>query len=137
MSVGAKSWLLAYEHLVIFQETVGGDLQVVWGRALADSPRDVVVRTVARAEPATKVSRVGEGNATKMSADTDNHQPLWVLHAHSVFLRVAQRCNIHAVGQLDVILCPSPDEDWLSTPLDSHCGAGLDAGQIDLKGSKR
>ena len=51
-------------------EVVGRDLEVERCRTLPDTARDVVVGTVAGAEPATIVTGLADGHATKVSADT-------------------------------------------------------------------
>src|SRR5690606_31251062 len=45
-------------------------------RPAADAARGVVVRTVARAEPALEVALVTERHAAEMRADADHDQPL-------------------------------------------------------------
>jgi len=117
----------ADEELVLFQEAVRRHLQVEGRWALADPPRDVIMRAVAWAEPAAKVSRIWEWDAAQVGAHTNDNQPLRVLDTLSILLRVAEGGNIDAVGQLDVILCSSPDEDWLAPPLNSHSGARFNA----------
>ena len=125
--------ILAYEQFVLLQETVGRDLEVERRRALADPPGNVIVGTVAWAEPATEVSCVRQWDAAEVSAHANDHQPLRVLHTLCVLLWVAQGCHVHTVGKLDVVLRPASDEDWFSTPLHGHCGPWLDAGEVHLK----
>jgi hypothetical protein len=88
---------------------------------------------MARAEPTTKVSCVGEWDAAKMSAHANDNEPLRVFDTLCILLWVTERCNINTVGQLDVIFCPTPGEDWLAPPLNSHCGAWLNAREVNLK----
>jgi hypothetical protein len=61
---------LTDNHGVVVAELVGGNLEVQGGRALADTARNVVMRTVARAEPATKVTGLTDGHTTQVGADT-------------------------------------------------------------------
>ena len=75
--------LLAYEQFVLLHETVGRDLEVEWRRALADPPRNVIVGTMAWAEPTTKVSCVWQWDAAEVSAhgvDPVGGQRLVLLH---------------------------------------------------------
>lgn len=67
-----------------------GHLQVQRGGSLADSAGRVVVRPVTGTVVAPEVPGVGDGHATQMGAHTDNDQPLGVLRALVVVLRVAQ-----------------------------------------------
>ena len=127
MLVGTGLRPLAYEHLVIFQETVGGHLEVERRRSLADPPGDVVVGTVAWAEPAAKVSRIWEWDAAQVGAHTNDNQPLRVLDTHRILLWITERCDVNTVGQLHIVFSPAPDENWLAPPLYSHSGTGLNA----------
>jgi hypothetical protein len=61
---------LTDNQLAIFGEIVLGDLEVKGGRSLPYSAGDIVVRTVAGAEPATIVTGLADGDTTKMGADT-------------------------------------------------------------------
>lgn len=64
---------LTNDKLAILGELVVGDLEVQRGRSFPDTARDIVVRTVARAEPATEVTGLADGNATQMGADAYCH----------------------------------------------------------------
>jgi len=55
---------------VLLGEFVSGNLEVQGGGTLANTARNVVMRTVARAEPATKVTGLTDGHTTQVSADT-------------------------------------------------------------------
>ena len=55
---------------VLLGEFVSGNLEVQGGRTLANTARNVVMRTVARAEPATKVTGLTDGHTTQVGADT-------------------------------------------------------------------
>ena len=61
---------LTDDHAVVAEEVVLGNLEVQRSRALPYTTRNVVVRTVARAEPATEVTGFTDGHTTKVSADT-------------------------------------------------------------------
>lgn len=58
-----------HDQLVVLGEVVRGDLQVERRGALAYAARDVVVRAVARAEPASEVAGLADGDASEMCAD--------------------------------------------------------------------
>lgn len=62
--------LLTNDELVFFGEVIRRDLEVEWSRALANTSRDVVVGTVAGAEPAAKVTSLADWHTTQMRAHT-------------------------------------------------------------------
>lgn len=128
--------VLPDEQLVLLQKAITRHLQVVRCRTLADPARDVIVRPMARAKPATKVTGVGQGDATQVSADTDHNEPFGILDPSSVFLRVPKGTQVDTVGELDVLFGPAPDEHGLSTPLDCDSHPGLYARKVNLEGSK-
>ncbi len=63
---------LTNDQLVLLGEVVFGDLEVERSRSFPDAARDVVVRTVAGAEPTTEVAGLADGYATQMVADACN-----------------------------------------------------------------
>jgi hypothetical protein len=60
---------LTNNQLVVIGDFVLGDLEVQRGGAFPDAARDVVVRTVAGAEPTAEVAGLADGHATKVCAD--------------------------------------------------------------------
>lgn len=66
----SSSGSLTNDNLSIFREVVAGHLKVERSGALSYASRDVVVRTVAGAEPAAEVASLADGNTTEMGADT-------------------------------------------------------------------
>lgn len=61
---------LTDDQLAVLGELVLGDLEVEGGGSLSYTAGDVVVRTVAGAEPATVVTGLTNGDTTQMGADT-------------------------------------------------------------------
>lgn len=61
---------LTDDHGIIVVEVVRRNLEVERSRALPDTAGDIVVRTVAGAEPATIVTSLTNGDTTKVCADT-------------------------------------------------------------------
>lgn len=55
---------------LILGEAVGGNLQVQRGRAPPNTAGDIVVGTVAGAEPAAVVTGLADGDTTQVGADT-------------------------------------------------------------------
>ena len=64
--------------LGIGDELVGRQREVKRRRALPDAAGGIVLRAVARAEPAVVIALVRQRNATEMGADADQDQPLLV-----------------------------------------------------------
>jgi hypothetical protein len=61
---------LTDDQLAVLGEVVFGNLEVEGGGTFSYSARDIVVRTVAGAEPAAIVSSLTNGDTTQMGADT-------------------------------------------------------------------
>ena len=61
---------LTDDHALLSGEAVDRDLEVQGCRTLPDTARNIVMRTVARAEPTAKVTGFANGDTTKVSADT-------------------------------------------------------------------
>lgn len=66
----AASPCLTDDQLGLLGEVVFGDLEVERGGALAYTSGDIVVGTVAGAEPATEVTSLADWHTTQMRADT-------------------------------------------------------------------
>ena len=60
---------LSDNEAVLGGEVVCRDLEVKRCGTLSDTAGDIVVRTVARAEPSTKVTSLTDGDTSKMCAD--------------------------------------------------------------------
>ena len=61
---------LTNHHLAVLGEIVLGNLEVERRRSLSYAARDVVVGSVAGAEPAAKVAGLADGDTSEMGADT-------------------------------------------------------------------
>lgn len=61
---------LTDNHLAVLGKVVLGNLEVERRRSLSYATGDIVVGTVAGAEPAAKVAGLANGNASEMGADT-------------------------------------------------------------------
>lgn len=61
---------LTDDHLAVLWEVVLRNLEVERCGSLSYAARNVVVGTVARAEPAAKVASLANGDTTEMGADT-------------------------------------------------------------------
>lgn len=68
--VSCRKSCLTDDEGIFVRELVCGDLEVQGSRTLANTTGDVVVRTVAGAEPTAKVTGFADGDTTEVSADT-------------------------------------------------------------------
>jgi hypothetical protein len=55
---------------IVVREVIVGHLEIERGRPLSDASGDIVVGTVAWAEPASEVARLADRHTTEMGADT-------------------------------------------------------------------
>lgn len=111
---------LTNNNTLFSRETVRRNFQVERSRSLPCTTRDIVVRTVARAEPAAKVSSLTNGHTTQVRADTQHDQPFWLLYAVGVGLRIAKRLPLGVFGIFNFVLGTVTDENGLSSPLDDN-----------------
>lgn len=81
---------LTNDKLVFLWEIVLGDFQVQRRRSFPHTSRDIVVRTVAWAEPTTKIACFTNRHTTQVSADTQHDQPFGLLDTVFVFLRITE-----------------------------------------------
>lgn len=79
---------------------------------------DVIMATVARAEPSSVITALADGDATQVSADAKHDEPFGLLGAGLVRLGVAERLDVDAVGLLDLLRGTVADEDGLAAPFD-------------------
>lgn len=123
--------------LLVVVEVVLRNLQVQGSRALANATANVVVATVARAEPAVVVTGLTDGHTTQVSADTNHDEPLRALDTVRIRLGVAETADIHALSLLDLIRRAVTHEDGLTTPLDDSVFTFRDIAHVDLDLGKR
>lgn len=74
---------------------------------------------VARAEPSSEITSLANGHASQVRADAQHDEPLGLLDAVGVGLRVAERLNLDGVGLVNLGGGAVADEDGLATPLDN------------------
>jgi len=51
---------------------------------------------------------------------TNHNQPLWLLDAIGISLRISKSFNLDVFGFFDLVCCPVADENWLSAPFDKN-----------------
>src|SRR6516162_4390719 len=103
-SIVRSWWALGACRLALFAdlnsgvgyELVGRNREVQRRRPATDAAGAVVLRAMARTEPAVVVALVRERNAAEMRANTDQHQPLIVvrLDARLIRLRIGKSGHI-------------------------------------------
>lgn len=110
---------LTNNDLTVLREIVLWNLQVQRRRTLSYAARDIVVRTVARAEPASKVTSLANWHASQVRADTQHDKPFGLLNTVFVGLGVAQGFPLGVLGFFDFTLGTVADEDGLASPFDN------------------
>lgn len=123
---------LTDDESALIGEAVLRNLKVQRGRTLPDTAGDVVVRTVAGAEPAAKVTGFTDRDTTKVGANTKHDKPLGLLNTVLIGLRITESLPLNGVGLVDFILGTVTDEDGLSTPLDDDVLALRDGSKADF-----
>lgn len=68
----------------------------------------------------SELSCVSNGDTAQVSADTQDHQPLRVLHSLIVVLGVSQCGGVDAGLSLNLLSSSVSDEQWLASPLECH-----------------
>ena len=114
-SIHPSMFLIGRGNILIF-----GNLQIQRRRTTSYPARDVVVRSVARAEPTAEIACFTDGHTAQMGADAQHDEPLGVLDAVRVRLWVSQRLDLDLVCLFDLVGCWVADEDGFSTPFYDH-----------------
>mmetsp|Transcript_9211 Transcript_9211/g.19128 ORF Transcript_9211/g.19128 Transcript_9211/m.19128 type:complete len:261 (+) Transcript_9211:91-873(+) len=133
-SIDRSTQLLSNQQLGVFSvhELVRRNLQVEWGRSLADSSRNIVVRSVAGAEPSVVFSGIRYGDASQVGANGQDHNPF--VGEDSVFVGLWVTQTAHWDGA-DCIYFLGPslsDENGFSTPLDGERLTVFDCAEIEI-----
>src|SRR5664279_5040181 len=105
-------------NLGVGREFVRRQVEILRRRTFPDAAGGVVLRAVARAEPAVILALVGERDAAEMGADTNDDQPLIValFDAGAVGFRIGQTGDVDLAGLLDLLRTAMEDEDRLRAP---------------------
>jgi hypothetical protein len=106
--------------MFVVGEFVFRNLEIERRWPLPYASRDIVVRAVAWAEPASEIACFADGNATKMCTDSKHDQPLRLLHPVFIGLGISQRLPVGLLCVLNFVLRPMADEDWLASPFDKY-----------------
>lgn len=118
------------------------NLEIERRRTTPYTTRDIIVGTMARAEPTTVITSLTNRHTTyrlpppisqdetkrndrviakrtQMGANPQHDEPLWFLDTVCVGLRVSQGLDLDGVGFLDFVGCSVADEDGLASPFDN------------------
>jgi hypothetical protein len=82
--------LLTNHQLLVLGEIVLGNLQVQRRRALSNPAGDVIMRAVARAEPAAEVAGLADGDTAQVCAHAQHDEPFGLLDAVFVLLGISE-----------------------------------------------
>ena len=131
-----KAALSDYDNRVRF-ECVGRKIQIARCGAFADATGGIVMRTVARAEPAVPIAKwiaaaLSKRNTAKMGADTDLDQSFRPDRAIRIQRRIRQLGRVVGAGLGDLFFGPVIDEHRLAAPADGDPCAGFNAVKIDF-----
>ena len=83
---------------------------------------------MARTEPAAKFAGFADGHAAQVGADADHDEPLGLLDAVGIGLRVAEGVNVDGFGFFDLRLGAVADEDGFTAPFDDYLLVGKKRG---------
>ena len=140
----------ADENLAVVEVDIRRHFKVLWSRTLADTTANVVVRTVARAEPAAVLALTVQRHATQVGANAQKNQVLGVLSARSISLGIAQfytqllgpemntnntplTSQVDLIGRFNLFSSTVTNEQRLATPLDNDSLTLSKSAQIDLQ----
>lgn len=123
---------LTNNKLIIFHNLILWYLQVQRRRTSPNPPRNIVVRTVARAEPSTVVTSLTDGHTAQVCADSHHDEPLWPLDTVGVLLGITEGLDLDGVGFFNFGGGAVADEDGLTTPFDDDVLALGDGSEVNL-----
>jgi len=111
-------------------------LQVEGGGAFADSARCVVVGTVAGAEVSVVVTGTVDWHTAKVSADSQDNEPLGIFDTDGISLRVAHGAQISTFGFSNLFRGTAADKHGLATPFNSDGVTDVDGRQVNFQTSE-
>ena len=112
-------------------------LKVEWSRTLPNPAAGVVMTAVAGTIVTSELSGVGDGDTSEVGADTEDDQPLGLLHTLAVSLRISININIdirteefdlispecsgiHGLAIRDLGCGSVSDEERFAAPFEGH-----------------
>ena len=112
ISLSNKKTLLGYER-------VGRDFQVEWCWSLTDSSTNIVVRSVAWAEPTIVFSGIRNRDTSQVRADGNHNNPLRIDDTFFVCFLVTKVTQWNSSNLLNFVGLSASNKDGLSSPLHS------------------
>ena len=109
------------------REIILGHLQIQRRRPPPYPSTHVIMTPVARTEPTPIIARLADRHTPQVRAHAQHDQPLGLLDAVSISLRVAQLADVDGFGLFDLGGGAVSDEDGLAAPFDDYLGS-LDQG---------
>jgi hypothetical protein len=89
--------VLPNHHEVLLYKFIYGNFKVERGGTLTDTSGCIVMGSVTGTIVAAKVTSIGNGYTTQMSAHAQNDQPLGVARPFAISLGIPQGCHINGV----------------------------------------
>ena len=115
---------LANNNTLLSREAVPGHLQIQGRRPLPNPPTDIIMAPMARTEPPAVVPGLPNGHAPQMRADAQHDEPVGLLHAVAVRLRVPEGLPVFRLGVFDLGVGAVADEDGFAAPFDNDLNGG-------------
>lgn len=131
---------LSDKEELLVEELVGRDFQVEWCRSLTDSSTNVVVRSVAWAEPTIVFTRIRNRDASQVRADGKHNNPLRIDDTFFICFLVTKVTQWNSSNLLNFMGLSTSNKDWLSSPLDCDGIAKLNVRKVKIssrQGSSR
>jgi hypothetical protein len=116
----------------VVHEFIGRYLQVEWCWSFADSPRNVVMRSVTRAEPSVVISSIGHGDASQVGANGQDHDPFVGENSVFVGLWVAQTAHRDGSDFRYFFGKSLSDKNGFATPLNGQRLTIFHCAQIEI-----
>lgn len=123
---------LSDKKTLLVEELVGRDFQVEGCGSLTDSSTNVVVRSVAWAEPTIVFSGIRNRDASQVRADGKHNDPLRVDDTFFICFLVTKVTQWNSSNLLNLMGLSTSDEDGLSSPLDSDGITKLNVGKVKI-----
>ena len=96
------------------------NLKIKRSWALPDSSAGVIMTSMARTVVTSELSGVGDGDTSKMGADSEDDEPLGVLHTLVVVLGVSQGGGVNRHALLDLLGRSVTNKQGLASPFKGH-----------------
>jgi len=113
-------------------EVVYRNLEVERSGTLADTARDIIMRTMAWAEPSSEIARLANGHASQVGANAEHDEPLRFLDTGVVRLGITEALPVYLTRLADLVLRAVPNEHGLAAPLDDRVLALRYARELDF-----